>query len=258
MKLNEWNMEMFSLKGKKALVTGGNKGLGQGYAVALAKAGADIFISSLDESKDEITSLIEDTGRRLVLDFGDITDADYRKGMVDRCMKEFGTIDILVNNAGLNLRNTVLDQTADEWNLTMDVNLNSLFFLSQIVGRIMVEKGSGKIINIASMLSFTGGIFSPSYPASKHGVVGVTKAFANQLAKHNIQVNAIAPGYIAQGNMLEKMNDKEFVDKLMARVPANRWADVADLMGTAVFLASGASDFVNGVVIPVDGGYLSL
>lgn len=251
-------MDQFSLSGKVALVTGGNKGLGQGYAVALAKAGADIFISSLDESKDEIIELIEATGRRVVLDFGDITDAGYRKAMVDRCMREYGTIDILINNAGLNLRNTVLDQTEGEWNLTMDVNLNSLFFLSQLVGKIMVEKGRGKIINIASLLSFTGGIFSPSYPASKHGVVGVTKAFANQLAKHNIQVNAIAPGYVAQGNMIEKMNDKEFVEKLMARVPANRWADVADLMGTAVFLASDASNFVNGIVIPVDGGYLSL
>ena len=170
MKISEWNMEQFSLKGKVALITGGNKGLGQGYAVALAKAGADIFISSLDESSEEISAMIAETGRRLVLDFGDITDESYREQMVNRCLKEFGTIDILVNNAGLNLRNTALGQTADEWNLTMNVNLNSLFFLSQRIGKIMVEKGRGKIINIASLLSFTGGIFSPSYPASKHGV----------------------------------------------------------------------------------------
>lgn len=258
MDISSWSMDQFSCKGLTAIVTGGNRGLGQGYAVALAKAGASLFVPTADADCSEIESIVSDLGVRLTTDVGDLTDETFRQATVARCLEEHGRIDVLVNNAGTIVRRPLLDATAEEWNKVIDLNLNSVYHLSHSVARVMVNQKRGKIINIASLLSFRGGIFAPSYPASKHAVVGLTKAFANQLAKYNIQVNAIAPGYIGAGNSVEIMGNEEANRQLISRVPAGRWGEVSDLMGLAVFLSSAASDYVTGGVFPVDGGWLAM
>ena len=171
-------------------------------------------------------------------------------------MSEFGKIDILVNNAGTIRRAPLLEYKEEDWNAVMDINLNAVYFLSQEVAKIMVNQKSGKIINIASMLAFQGGKFVPPYTASKHGVAGITKAFANELACHNVQINAIAPGYIKTANTAPIRADENRNAEILSRIPAERWADPFDLMGCVVFLASKASDYVNGHVLAVDGGWL--
>jgi 2-deoxy-D-gluconate 3-dehydrogenase len=249
-------MDFFSLKGKVAIVTGGNTGLGQGYAVALAKAGADLVISAFNSSWHETRELIEKQGRKVVFVQGDLTKEADRKNLVDTAMKEFGKIDILVNNAGTIRRAPLLEYKEEDWNAVMDINLNSVYFLSQDVANIMAEQKSGKIINIASMLAFQGGKFVPPYTASKHAVAGITKAFANELASQNIQVNAIAPGYIKTANTAPIRADEKRNKEIQDRIPADRWAEPFDLMGAIVFLASRASDYVNGHILAVDGGWL--
>lgn len=255
--LNEFSLDFFSLAGKVAVVTGGNKGLGQGYAVALAKAGADLFILTHGNEWDETRALIEQQGRRVEFFQADLTDREKVKELVAKCQEVYGQIDILVNNAGTIRRAPLLEYKADDWDAVMELNLNSMFFLSQEVAHLMVKQKSGKIINIASMLSFQGGKFVPPYTASKHGVVGLTKAFTNELAEHGIQVNAIAPGYVKTANTAPIRADEKRNGEILARIPAGRWADPADLMGTVVFLASRASDYMNGSIIAVDGGWLS-
>jgi 2-deoxy-D-gluconate 3-dehydrogenase len=257
MKLEDFSMDLFLLNGKNAIVTGGNKGLGMGYAVSLAKAGANILIPTLDPNVDEIKKLIEPTGQKLIVLIGDITKKEFRNEVIQTCMSQFGSIDILVNNAGLIIRKPLLEATEEEWYKVIEVNLNSVYLLSSEVAKVMINQNSGKIINIASLLSFRGGFFAPSYPASKHGVVGLTKAFANQLGKYNIQVNAIAPGYIADGNSKEIMNDEQINKQILSRIPMGRWGSTFDLMGMAVFLASNASNYITGSVFQVDGGWLS-
>jgi 2-dehydro-3-deoxy-D-gluconate 5-dehydrogenase len=192
MSLLDFSMDFFSLKGKVAIVTGGNTGLGQGYAVALAKAGADLFIVAHGDNWQETKDLIETTGQKAVFYQAELTNKESLKGVVKGCLDAYGKIDILVNNAGTIRRAPLLEYKDEDWNAVMDINLNSLYFLSQLVAKEMVEQGSGKIINIASMLTFQGGKFVPAYTASKHGVAGLTKAFANELASKNIQINAIA------------------------------------------------------------------
>ena len=254
--LNNFNMDFFSLKGKVAIVTGGNTGLGQAYVVALAKAGADLFVVTYDRNWDETRAMVEAEGREVEFFQADLTDRAQIDKVVTACVERFGKIDILVNNAGTIRRAPLLEYKDEDWNAVMDINLNSVYFLSQATAKVMVAQGSGKIINIASMLSFQGGKFVPPYTASKHGVAGITKAFANELAAHNIQINAIAPGYIKTANTAPIRADEKRNAEILSRIPADRWADPFDLMGAVVFLASKASDYVNGHILAVDGGWL--
>ena len=249
-------MDFFNLSGKVAIVTGGNTGIGQGYAVGLAKAGADLVVATYDTNWEETRNMIEAEGRKVVFVQADLTKAEDRKKIIDEAVSAFGKIDILVNNAGTIRRAPLLEYKEEDWNAVMDINLNAVYFLSQDVAKLMVEQKSGKIINIASMLSFQGGKFVPPYTASKHGVAGITKAFANELACHNVQINAIAPGYIATDNTAPIRADEKRNAEILGRIPADKWGEPFDLMGAVVFLASRASDYINGHVLAVDGGWL--
>lgn len=254
--LEQFSMDFFSLKGKVAIVTGGNTGLGQGYVVALAKAGADLFVPTYDNNWDETRELVEKEGRRIEFIQGDLTKGEFRNEVVDKCLEKFGRIDILINNAGTIRRAPLLEYKDTDWDAVMAINIDAVYKLSQRVARVMVEQKSGKIINIASMLTFQGGKFVPPYTASKHAVAGITKAFANELASYNIQVNAIAPGYVKTANTAPIRADETRNKEILDRIPAGRWAEPFDLMGTVVFLASRASDYVNGHILAVDGGWL--
>ncbi len=250
-------MNLFQLNGKVAIVTGGNTGLGQGYALALAKAGADLLIVTHGTNWEETRELIEKEGRTVHFFQADLTDRQAVKQIVAECMRVYGKLDILVNNAGTIRRTPLLEYKEEDWDTVMDLNLNSVYFLSQEAAKVMAEQRSGKIINIASMLTFQGGKFVPAYTASKHGVAGVTKAFANELAEYNVQINAIAPGYVETANTAPIRADEKRNAEILSRIPANRWATPADLMGAVVFLASSASDYVNGHILAVDGGWLT-
>ncbi len=254
--LQKFSMDFFNLSGKVAIVTGGNTGIGQGYAVGLAKAGADLVVATYDTNWEETRNMIEAEGRKVVFVQADLTKAEDRKKIIDEAVSAFGKIDILVNNAGTIRRAPLLEYKEEDWNAVMDINLNAVYFLSQDVAKLMVEQKSGKIINIASMLSFQGGKFVPPYTASKHGVAGITKAFANELACHNVQINAIAPGYIATDNTAPIRADEKRNAEILGRIPADKWGEPFDLMGAVVFLASRASDYINGHVLAVDGGWL--
>lgn len=200
--------------------------------------------------------MVEAEGRRIEFFQADLTDRAQIDKVISACVETYGKIDILVNNAGTIRRAPLLEYKDEDWKAVMDINLNSVYFLSQTAAKVMVAQGSGKIINIASMLSFQGGKFVPPYTASKHGVAGITKAFANELAAHNIQINAIAPGYIKTANTAPIRADEKRNAEILSRIPAERWADPFDLMGAVVFLASKASDYVNGHILAVDGGWL--
>ena len=254
--LDNFSMNFFRLDGKVAIVTGGNTGLGQAYAVALAKAGADLVIPTYDNNWDETRELIEKEGKKVVFVQGDLTKKEDRAKVVEAAMNEYGKIDVLINNAGTIRRTPLLEYKEEDWNAVMDINLNAVYFLSQDVARIMEKQGGGKIVNVASMLSFQGGKFVPPYTASKHGVAGITKASANELARKNIQINAIAPGYIKTANTAPIRADEKRNAEILGRIPAERWADPFDLMGAIVFLSSKASDYVNGHILAVDGGWL--
>ncbi|MFU0782675.1 MAG: 2-dehydro-3-deoxy-D-gluconate 5-dehydrogenase KduD [Thermoanaerobacterium thermosaccharolyticum] len=254
--INDFSMDFFRLDGKVAIVTGGNTGLGQGYAVALAKAGADLFIVTHNDRFDETRELIEKEGRKVEFFQTDLSVRENINEVVDKCLESFGKIDVLVNNAGTIRRAPLLEYKDEDWKAVLDINLNTVYYLSHEVAKVMVKQGSGKIINIASMLSFQGGKFVPSYTASKHGVAGITKAFANELADKNIQVNAIAPGYIETNNTAPIRADENRNAEILSRIPAGRWGHPFDVMGALVFLASKASDYVNGHILAVDGGWL--
>ena len=253
--LSEFSMDFFSLKGKTAIVTGGNTGLGQGYVVAFAKAGADLFVTTYDREWEETRKLVEAEGRKIYFFQADLTERT-QVSAAQECMKVYGKIDILVNNAGTIRRAPLLEYKDSDWEAVMNINLNAVYYMSQDVAKIMVTQGSGKIINVASMLSFQGGKFVPPYTASKHGVAGLTKAFANELACKNIQVNAIAPGYIKTANTAPIRADEKRNAEILSRIPADKWAEPSELMGAIVFLASRASDYVNGHILAVDGGWL--
>ncbi|MBM7541583.1 2-dehydro-3-deoxy-D-gluconate 5-dehydrogenase KduD [Amphibacillus cookii] len=255
--LKDFSLDLFSVKGKVAIVTGGNTGLGQGYAVALAKAGADVFVVSYDQDWQETRELIEEEGRKVEFFQADLTDRNQIKAVVDTCLNVYGQIDILVNNAGTIRRAPLLEYKPEDWDAVIEINLNAVYLLSQEVAKVMVNQKNGKIINICSMLTFQGGKFVPPYTASKHAVAGVTKSFANELAEHNIQINAIAPGYVATANTAPIRADEKRNQEILSRIPAGRWAQPADLMGTVVFLSSPASDYVNGHVLAIDGGWLA-
>lgn len=247
----------FDLSGKVALVTGANTGLGQAIAIALAQAGADIAAVGRSEPGDTQAQVLA-LGRRFAWIEAALDDNTAIAGIVAAATGKFGRIDILVNNAGTIRRSDALDFTEEDWDAVMDVNLKSAFFLSQAVARTWVAAGrGGKIVNIASMLSFQGGIRVASYTASKSGLLGITRLLANEWAGKGINVNAIAPGYFATNNTEALRNDEARNKSILERIPAARWGDPADLGGAAVFLCSAASDYVHGAVLPVDGGWLA-
>ena len=247
---------LFDLSGKVAIVTGANTGIGQGIAVALAQAGADVALVGRS-SADETAELVRDLGRRAALVKADLSSIAPVQEVIDRTLAELGGLDILVNNAGIIRRADAVDFSEEDWDAVIDTNLKSVFFLCQAAGRHMISQGRGKIINIASMLSFQGGIRVPSYTASKSGVAGLTKLLANEWASKGITVNAIAPGYIATNNTAALQADESRNRQIMERIPAGRWGAPSDLGGAAVFLASSASDYVQGHVLAVDGGWLA-
>jgi 2-deoxy-D-gluconate 3-dehydrogenase len=247
---------LFDLTGRVAIVTGANTGIGQGIAVALAQAGADVALVGRS-SADETADLVRAAGRRAALIGADLSTIAPVKDVVAQTLSELGGLDILVNNAGIIRRADAVDFSEEDWDSVIDTNLKSVFFLSQAAGRHMIAQGRGKIVNIASMLSFQGGIRVPSYTASKSGVAGLTKLLACEWASKGINVNAIAPGYIATNNTAALQADESRNRQIMERIPAGRWGDPSDLGGAAVFLASGASDYVNGHILAVDGGWLA-
>lgn len=245
----------FDLTGKVALVTGGNVGLGQGIALALAEAGADIVSVALSDSDDTVAK-VQALGRRAHAISADLTSIEPVERVVQEALAAMGRIDILVNNAGLIRRADAVDFTEADWDLVMNINLKTVFFMSQAVARLFIKQGDGgKIINIASMLSFQGGIRVPSYTASKSGVAGLTKLMANEWAPHRITANAIAPGYFATANTQALREDPVRSAEILGRIPAGRWGEPSDLGGAAVFLSSRASDYVQGAILPVDGGW---
>lgn len=247
----------FSLEGKVALVTGGNVGLGQGIALALAEAGADVA-SVARRGSDETVAKVQAMGRRAVSIQADLGSIEPVESVLDQATQALGPIDILVNNAGIIRRADAVDFTEADWDAVTDVNLKVLFFLTQAAVKRMIADGRrGKIINTASMLSFQGGIRVPSYTASKSGVAGLTKLMANEWAKHGINANAIAPGYFATDTTQALQDDPVRSKGILGRIPAGRWGEPGDLGGGAVFLASPASDYVQGVTLPVDGGWLA-
>ncbi len=246
----------FNLQGKVALVTGANTGLGQGIALALAEAGAAIAaagISAPTETEQKVRAL----GRRFVAIEADLSSLEPIDRVVRGTIDGLGGLDILVNNAGLIRRADAVDFTEKDWDDVMNVNIKGAFFMAQAAGRHMIANGYGKIINIASMLSFQGGIRVPSYTASKSGIAGITRLLANEWASKGININAIAPGYMATDNTAMLRADEKRSSEILGRIPAGRWGDPSDLGGAAVVLASRASDYVNGAVIPVDGGWLA-
>jgi len=250
------SQKMFDLAGKVAVVTGANTGIGQGVALALAAAGADVAAVGRS-SADETAKAVEALGRRCLHVSADLSSIEPIDRIVVEVEAGLGPIDILVNNAGIIRRSDAVDFTEADWDQVVDTNLKSAFFLSQAIGRQMISRGGGKIINIASMLSFQGGMRVASYTASKSGLAGLTKLLANEWAAKGVNVNAIAPGYFVTNNTEALRQDEGRSREILGRIPAGRWGRPEDLGGAAVFLASSASDYVHGAIVPVDGGWLA-
>nr|WP_321445971.1 SDR family oxidoreductase [uncultured Cohaesibacter sp.] len=257
MELSDFNMDFFSCKGRNAVVTGGNGGLGVAFSTALAKAGANVMVPSLMDDDGTTKSRVEACGVDYAFIEADISKEGECKRVVDACVKRWGSIDILINCAGILINEKdVTKFRRSQWDKMVSVNLTAAFEMIHEACSHMIEQQSGKIINIASLYSFLGGKWSPAYASTKHGIVGLTKAMCDELAQFNIQVNAIAPGYYATPmTEMTRKNDKRNAE-IISHIPANRWGRATDLMGATVFLASPASDYVNGTVLTVDGGYL--
>ena len=250
-------LDQFKLDGRTAIVTGASRGLGQGIALGLAEAGADVALVHRSDGA-ETQERIEALGRRCVTIRADLADRGAVATVVAETVEKLGGIDILVNNAGIIRRAPLAEFTEKDWDDVMDVNVRTLFFLSQAVAKVMIEQGrGGKIVNVASMLSFQGGILVPSYTASKSAVLGLTRLLANELAPHGINVNALAPGYMATDNTRPLREDPVRSKAILERIPAGRWGSPEDLQGAAVFLASAASQYMHGYTIAVDGGWLA-
>ncbi len=251
------NLNRFSLEGKVAIVTGANTGLGQGVALALAESGADIVgvgRSDMTETKN----LVEALGVNFLPVKADLLSIAPIDDILNAALNRFGKIDILVNNAGIIRREDAIDFSVEDWDDVLNTNLKTLFFLSQAAAKQFRKQNTpGKIINIASMLSYQGGIRVPAYTASKSGVIGLTRALANEWAKYNINVNGIAPGYMVTNNTQALREDPERSKDILARIPAGKWGEPTDIGGAAVFLASSAADYVHGFTLAVDGGWLA-
>ena len=255
--LNKFSMSFFDLTNKVAIVTGGNTGLGQAYTVALATAGADILVATYGQEEwDATRKIVESKGRRVEFLNLDLTQDKAPQEVVQTALDKFGRLDILINNAGMIKRNPLLESTDADWQKVIDINLNVVYHLSMAVAKVFAKQNYGKIINNGTMLSFQCGKFIPAYTASKHRVAGLTKAFASEMGTYNVQVNAIAPGYIKTANTAPIRADKSRNDEILGRIPAKHWGETYELMGVAVFLASDASNYVNGHILAVDGGYL--
>ena len=250
-------LDLFKLDGKVAVVTGANTGLGQGMAVALAQAGAKV-VGVARRSCEETRSKIEAFGGKFAEVTADLSTTAAVQTVLDGALNAFGRVDILVNNAGIIKRCDAVDVTEQDWDTVTDINEKVVFFLSQAFAKQYIkQQEGGKIINVASMLSYQGGIRVPSYTASKSAVMGITRALANEWAKYNINVNAIAPGYMATNNTTQLRNDSDRNDEILDRIPAGRWGTPEDMQGAVVWLASRASDYVNGYTVAVDGGWLA-
>lgn len=248
---------LFDLTNQIALITGGASGLGYYYTQALVEAGADVCIVSRSTDGWETTrAYVESHGHRVEFMQQDITVVGAAAKIIDHCVNVFGRLDILVNNAGIQIRNNLLDFADADWLKVIDTNLNALYFLAHEAARVMIPQHSGKIINIGSMQSFRAGKFIYPYAASKHGVIGLTKAYADGLAPEGIQVNVLAPGYINTEMTKPLQADVSRNAEILAHIPAGHWADPSELKGAIVFLASAASNYISGATIPVDGGYL--
>ncbi|KRM43319.1 SDR family oxidoreductase [Lentilactobacillus parafarraginis] len=255
--MTTFNQQSFSLTGKVALITGGAEGLGKNYSIALSMYGADIFIvSRSDRGWEETRKIVEQNGQRISFLAKDITEEGAAAEIVAAVMKAFGHLDILVNNAGMQVRNDVLEFKDADWQKVINLNLNALYYLSHEAAKVMAKQNSGKIINIGSMQSYRAGKFIFPYTASKHAVLGLTKAYADALAKYHIQVNALAPGYIKTNMTKPLQDDPVRGPEIKEHIPSGEWGVPEELMGPMVFLASQASDYVTGVMLPVDGGYL--
>ncbi|WP_404455118.1 SDR family oxidoreductase [Oceanobacillus kapialis] len=248
--------DLFDLTGKVAVVTGGNRGLGKGMALGLASAGADVVIIARNVTEDVLDEIRNEGVRAHGINF-DLSNFDEYASLVNGIVEEFGKIDILVNNAGVQSRHPSVEFPKKDWDFVMDINANAVFFLCQAVGKHMIERGKGKIINLASMLSFEGGYTVPAYAASKGAVMQFSQSLSNEWAKLGVNVNCIAPGYFATEMNTAIMEDENRYNSILERIPAGRWGNPDDLRGAAIFLASKASDYMNGYTIAVDGGYLS-
>ncbi len=256
MDIRDFSMDYFSLKGKNAMVTGGNTGLGQSFSLALAKAGANIFIPNIIEESGETRDLLEAEGVKAAFMTADITRKGTPRLVVEKCVETFGALDILVNCAGICNIADVQDFGRDQWDPMISVNLTAAFEMSHEAALHMIPRRQGKIINICSVFTFLGGWGSPAYAATKHGIAGLTKAYCDDLGQYNIQVNGLAPGYYATNITAQTRSDPARNKAVLDHIPADRWGERLDLMGTVVFLASRASDYVNGHILAVDGGYL--
>lgn len=255
--IKDFNMDFFRLNGKVAVVTGGNTGLGQGFALALAKAGADIFVVGLEDDKGATKALIEAEGVKYHFTAADLTKEGTCRKITDECLAVFDKIDILVNSAGIcPCEEDVTKYTRVQWDQTVAVNLTAPFEMSHEVSKHMIQQRSGKIINICSLFSYLGGLWAPAYAATKHGLAGFTKAYADELGRFGIQVTGIAPGYYATPITASTRANESANQRVLDHIPANRWGEIQDLMGATVFLASPASNYVNGTLLVVDGGYL--
>jgi 2-dehydro-3-deoxy-D-gluconate 5-dehydrogenase len=250
-------LDQFNLEGKKALVTGSSRGLGAAIAVALAMAGADVAVHGSAAAPETTRQKVMAAGAQSIALAGDVGDAKVCARLVGETVRQFGTIDILVNNAGIIRRSPAIEHSEEDWKSVIEVNLTSVFRLTQHAGRHMLLRGSGKIINIASLLTFQGGITVPAYTAAKGGVGQLTKAFANEWASKGVNVNAIAPGYMDTDNTEALRKNPERARQILERIPAGRWGQPEDLAGAAVFLASRASDYVHGHILVVDGGWMN-
>lgn len=256
MGIGDFSMDFFSLAGRRAIVTGGNTGLGQAFSLALATAGADVFVPSVMDDDGATRRMIEDAGRRYEYLKVDITAPGAAARVIDGCVARLGGLDILVNSAGICPMAEVLDFGREQWDATVAVNLTAAFELGHEAAKRMIPQKRGKIVNVCSLFSFLGGRWSSAYAATKHGLAGFTKAYCDELAMHNIQVNGIAPGYYATEITRKTRSDPVTNQRVLDHIPAGRWGEPVDLMGALVFLASAASNYVNGHLLVVDGGYL--
>ena len=254
---DDFSLQSFALTGKVVVITGGASGLGEYYTQAVTQVGADVMVvSSTEKNWDKIREFVQAQGRRLVLLKQDITQEGAADQVVETAMKEFGRIDVLINNAGMQRRHPLDEFPDEDWRAVIDLNLNALYYLSHAVAKVMMKQRSGKIINIGSMPSYRAGKYIFPYAASKHAVMGLTRAYADALAPYNVQVNGIAPGYIDTPMTKALQEDPVRSVEIRDHIPAGRWGQPSELKGAMVFLCSKASDYMTGVMIPVDGGYL--